>query len=361
MQTNPNNHSKNYLDLSKNTHKTHSNRPLNRATTANHYTNTHHTGPSKSLLIIGAFCFSIILGSVAYKIALAHKNSSAGTLENNNLAMVASQDSQNSATDTNTLINNALQEAQISSLTDQNSTSSNPFAITPTDSASNRVAKSLFVGYMNAQQSTADTGNTSDTLTDDQATNVAGTVISELNNRDLPQPQYSIADVKSYIPSNTDQIKQYGNVVAGIILQNYKIIANDKTKSSNDLQPMEDVYINIGKTLIKQSVPDGVKNEHLELVNSFLILADGMKMIEKQSTDPVQALLGVRVLQNVSTEQQNVLISIAKYFESNAIIFTSSDVGALWEDYKKLPFVTPAEISTGNTDSTQQSDATTGQ
>jgi uncharacterized protein YggL (DUF469 family) len=142
-------------------------------------------------------------------------------------------------------------------------------------------------------------------------------------------------------------------------------VANNKAKYNTDITALAEIYDRIGKTIIKQNAPAEISMEHSELANSYLLIAEAMKMIASQEKDPVRALLGVRTLQEVTVSQQQVLIKIAKYFNNNDIIFTSSDVGALWNSYKNISADDSAENSTStpsaNDDATRLNNATNSQ
>lgn len=276
-------------------------------------------GPSKQILITIAVCFSVILGSVAYKVALSQKTEA---IQDSIVAM------QGNSTTTGDLIANALQEAQLNALTGENATSANPFDVQSGDTLSDRISKKVFTGYLVAQQS--------DGVTDESASGVADSVISQINENDLPQPQFLNSQVKVFKPNSKDQIKQYGNSLAKIILATYQTVANNKAKYNSDALALAKLYKNLGNSIMGQSAPIDMVSNHAGLANSYVLTGQGLEMLAAQDTDPVKALLGLKTIKDVDQSQMQVLINISAYFKKNDIIFTSTDSGSFWNQYANI-------------------------
>ena len=271
--------------------------------------------PSKSILVTGAICLSIILASLAYKLTLSQK---ASAIKNNNIVGLAG-----TTTDPADLVNNAIYDSQTASLA-ENASNTSPFAIKSDDSVSDRVSKKLFSGYLYAQQT--------DGVTDDSAGQVSDAVLSQITQKDLPEATFSTSQAKVFAPTSKDQIKQYGNDVATVIKAYYQQIANDP-KYEKDLPSLAKIFKLIGYSIMGQKVPVSLVREHTSLANSYVLTGQGMEMVGDQSKDPVRALLGVKTLKEISQSQTEVLISIGAYFNKNDIIFGNDEAGALWNQY----------------------------
>jgi hypothetical protein len=271
-------------------------------------------GPSKVILVTGAICLSIILASLAYKLTLSQK---ASAIKNNNIVGLAG-----TTTDPADLVNNAIYDSQTASLA-ENASNTSPFAIKSDDSVSDRVSKKLFSGYLYAQQT--------DGVTDDSVGQVSDAVLSQITRDDLPSPTFSPSQIRVFVPSSKLQIINYGNSVAGIILENFKIIAD-----SNDLSETSKIYKKIASSISLIQTPVEMSTNQANLANSFFMLAQGMDMLGLQTSDPVKALLGVKTLKEVNQSQATVLINIGAYFNKNDIIFSSDDAGSFWNSYINL-------------------------
>lgn len=288
-------------------------------------------GLSPQLVIVIAVCFSMLLGTFTYKIALSQKNKA-----QNNAAIAVL----GSGTTTRDIIANALDESEIDALLATNATSDSPFNIQPGDTVSERVSKSLFSGYMYAKNS--------DGVTGDSATAVADSVVTQISQSDLPQAKFTNSQVKVLSGSSKTQIKQYGNAVGDIIIKNYKTIAANKDTSS--MSTIAKAYKEIGNSLILVPTPADLINNHAALANSFILSAEGMEMLDKQESDPVQALLGLKTMKEVGQSQIEVLINIGTYFKKNDIIFTNSDSGSIWNQYINITSNENANPTAKNTE-----------
>ncbi len=270
-------------------------------------------GPSRAILVTSAICFSVILAAVAYKVTLSKKLA----LQTNNIIGIAG-----TTTDPADLVNNAIYDSQAAALT-QNSTSTSPFAIKPEDSVSDRVSKKLFSGYLYAQQA--------DGVTDSSVNEVSNTVLSQINQSDLPTPFFLSSQISIFVPTSKNEIQTYGNSVAGIILQNFNNIAD-----SNNLKETAKIYKKIANSLVLIQTPIEMRGNQVSLANSFYMMGQGMEMLTLQTSDPVRALLGVKTLKEINQVQANVLISMGEYFNKNAILFSNEVDGSFWNQYINL-------------------------
>ncbi len=292
------------------------------------------TAPSKTLMTLTAVCFSIVLASAAYRITLSEKTNTSDELGTSVTA---------TTTDPNQIVTSAVEQAQIDTLAGDTevSSTSNPFDIQPGDTISAKISKKLFSGYFYANQT--------DGITPDSAASVASAVVGQINQTDLPTAQFSDSEVQTFIPSSKDQIKAYGNIIGGIIVENYKYISDNKPKFSENILEIAKVYKKIGGSIIKQKAPFEIAQNQAALANAFYLLGQGMEMIDVQKTDPVKALLGVKTVKEVESQQFNVLINMSMYFKNNDIIFLRNEPGSFWNLYLNA---TPDQNNTDDTTTT---------
>ena len=95
----------------------------------------------------------------------------------------------------------------------------------------------------------------------------------------------------------------------------------------SDLAP---VYREIGNKLIQMEVPNSLASEHLQLANSFVIMADTFGIIDNQQGDPVKALLGLRIIQDTLPQQIDLFTKMSDYFNRNDILFSKGEYGVIW-------------------------------
>lgn len=276
-------------------------------------------GPSNLILITGAICFSILLATISYKITLSQSKKDPENV------IVGTE---GTSTDPNSIVTNALQDAQISSLEEQNATSANPFAIKSGDSVSDRLTKTIFTGYLYADQA--------DGVSDDSINQVNDAVFSQINDSDLPKPVFSASQIRVFVPNSSLDLKQYGNNLAQIIIENYKTIRDNKAKYGDNIKNVAIVYKNIGTQITSVQAPIELQSTMADLANSYYVSGIGMEMVADQDKDPVKSILGLKVVKEMNQLQINMLINIATYLNKNDIIFSNTESGFLWNQYTNV-------------------------
>ena len=282
---------------------------------------TSSKGPGKNVLILGSLCVALIAGLVAYKIAANHREN---LVERQKTALGVSF-SASGTQDTSQIIAGALADAQINTL---GATATNPFAVTPNDTMTDRISKQLFTSYLQSQQADGD-------ITADSAAAIADDLVN--NNIDVSQlPKqntYTYNQTRIVAGSSKTPLQQYGNAVAAVIRTNFLIVSNNKARYSNDLIGLATIYKNIGAQLMTQPVPADLAQNHLILANSYAGASEAMKMISDQAKDPVKALLGVKTFKETGQVQAEIYTDLAQYFQTNGILFDSSEPGSLWNSF----------------------------
>ena len=275
----------------------------------------HFELPHTKILVLAAICISIISILLAYKVSEAKKNS----LKEVHLSASAGSDGNEVAADQR--IADALNEAQLASLGDLAS-SSDPLAPSPKDTLTDRFSKDIFASYIQFEKS-------GEQLSDSE---LSQNPINNINTDFLPKPVFTSSDLIVFNPKNKDEIKSYGNAFAKAYIESLAPIAANPDKFSDDLVNIGIIYKKIGSTLVKIKVPAEVAEKQLSIANDFVIMAKAFPLVNGQQSDPVKALLGLRVVKDSMENQVNMFTSISTYFKQNDILFEKSEPGALWNN-----------------------------
>ena len=272
-----------------------------------------HEQPShRRVLIVAAVCFSIVGISLTYKISEDKKIS----LENS--VSITSNNSDDQIKSDQRVID-ALNKAKIDAL-GALATSSNPFLPSPKDNVSDRFTKDIISAYAEYDQT-------------DQAPDAESIVnnMDYLDTSDIEKNKYSLAYLPIFVPTTKDQIKEYGNEFARIYLTDLAPVNNDTTgKYQTDLSLMVPIYRKIGEDLMKIKTPASVSAAHLSLANDYLKQSDAFTLIDKEDSDPVQALLGLKVVSEAVPRQAGNYAQITNYLDTNGIIYGAGEPGNFW-------------------------------
>lgn len=267
--------------------------------------------PSRNVLSLGAVCLSLIVG-----VSIYNYTKSQSFRESSIIAATGGEESvQDQA-----LIQQAIAQSQVDSFT---STSTNPFDPSPNDNLTDSLSKRLFAGYLSYDQNgQLDTQSGVDEL--------SNKIVSSIQPKDIPSPDYSLNDAKVFTPKSSDEVRAYGNAIALAILNNFVVVNNNPALYNSDLLAYVPVYKKTASDLMKISVPSTLLEDHVSLANTYVISAKAFPDINDQHKDPLKALVSLKSLKD-STDQQNVLFTdIENYFNTNGIIFNNDEPGKIW-------------------------------
>lgn len=271
--------------------------------------------PNTKVLVLGAICISAIVITLAYKISLADQEKAA--LQSTNLMGTQGEDDSTLSSDQR--IAGALYESRIASL-GALASSSNPFNPAPKDSLSDSLSKGVFAAYQQYEQSGGQ-------MNEDD---LASAALSGLNTDGLPQPIYSLNQISVFVPSTTDEIKNYANTFAKIYVVNVTPVAKNPEKYSSNLSGLAAIYKKVASDLIKIKTPLDVAQAQLNIANSFAMMAEAFPLVDGQTKDPVKALLGLRTVKEAMQSQVTMFTKISAYLKQNAILFEKGDAGIMW-------------------------------
>lgn len=272
----------------------------------------HEPVSHRRVLIVAAVCFSIIGISLTYKISEEKKLA----LENS-VSIVSNTSDDQIKSDQRVI--DALNKAKIDAL-GALATSSNPFIPSPKDSVSDRFTKDIISAYAEYDQT-------------DEAPDAASIINSMdyLDTSDIEKNKYSLAYLPIFVPSNYDQIKEYGNKFAQVYLTDMAPVNNDTTgRYQTDLSLMIPIFRKVGEDLMKIKTPAAISAAHLSIANDYLKQSDAFVLINKEDSDPVQALLGLKVVSEAIPRQANNYTQITNYLDTNGIIYGAGEPGNFW-------------------------------
>lgn len=288
--------------------------------------------PHRKVLILAAICISIILVSLSYQI-ITEKKKVAG-LKPVSITAVAGDTEESNLADKRVLeVLQEVRNAELGAL----ATSSNPFDPSPKDTVSDRFSKDVFAAFLKYR---AANGNISEE-------DLSRDAISNIKTNNLPKPKYNLSDIQIFVPKNKDDLKKYGNDFAQNYLETLAPVSKNPSKYNKKVSDLAPVYRSIGDKLIRTPVPNSLAAEHLQIANSFVLMADTFGIIDNQQGDPVKALLGLRIIQDTLPQQIDLFTKISDYFNQNGILFNKGEYGAIWNTPGQADTVSTTTTATG--------------
>ena len=266
----------------------------------------------RRVLVVAAVCLSLIGISLTYKISEDKKlalGDSVSILSNTSADQIKADQR----------VIDALNKAKIEQL-GALATSSNPFLPSPKDNVSDRFTKDILSAYAEYDQT-------------DQEPDTESVIsnMTYLDTSDIEKNKYTLAYLPIFVPTTASQIKDYGNQFAQVYLTDIAPISNDTTgKYQTDLSLMVPIYRKIGEDLMKIKTPAAISAAHLSLANDYLKQSDAFLLINKEDSDPVQALLGLKVVSEAVPRQASMYTQITNYLDSNGIIYGAGEPGNFW-------------------------------
>jgi hypothetical protein len=144
--------------------------------------------------------------------------------------------------------------------------------------------------------------------------------------------------------SDTD-IKNYGNVMGGSILQNVKgevgneleiltdILTNQQSNRSEELAVIAGFYKTMRDQALATPVPQKFLKEHLDLINVYEALYQDISAMQYSLSDPAIALLRVRRYQDDTLGLQLALQNMYSALEPHAALFVASDPAIIFSNF----------------------------
>ncbi len=270
--------------------------------------------PGNRVLILGAICLSIVAAIGAYTIGEMRREAIQAQAQKQSAVYI---DLQN-ANEGGDLLETTLQKLSTESLLGT-STAVNPFAPSPEDTLTDRLAKEVFINYA-GQEAGTETRSESE---------IINSIISQIDTSTLPQSVFSLTNVKMYLPRSNEDMRTYGNAVGEIIKDNYTVIAD--RKQTIDLAEIGEIHKKMGNEIIKIQVPTSITQQHLALANAYVVLGESFIIIAKdEKKDPLKSLLAIRSAKSAAESLDSNTKEINSFFNKNGILFANEEAGIVW-------------------------------
>lgn len=225
-------------------------------------------------------------------------------------------------------------ENMVDNTTYPNSATTTTQNSTSTPNQTDILSKQVFSNFMTLQESGNLNNQTVQSLTDQLS--------SQIIDNQPTTKIYTYADLKIIPNPTTEDIKNYGNqlfllrtkyqnaYIRGAISPDSPYIDPSQAGMMRVFSSMGVLYEQITGDLLKMSVPAGLADLHLQLINMYSSSAFGIKQFEQLDTDPISAISGLNLYNQNSGQEDTIIQKIANYFGNNGIIFSSNDPGYGW-------------------------------
>jgi hypothetical protein len=226
------------------------------------------------------------------------------------------------------LVNQFLQAAQSSNLTDT-------------------VARTLFVNLSSAKSQ----GLGDDTPTQNQ---IIAAAAAQASNAPAQGASYSYSDL-TIVSTSEVALHAYGNAVmtalsanpnasekATLLSIDAAVEGGDKNQASV-LALIGAAYKADAKALLTVPVPQTLAPFELQAINNFLATSATFGDMEAISTDPVRGLRGLQAYENLMDTNASVFINIAQELHKDGILFTKDEPGSAWSLLMPAPTVSASQ------------------
>lgn len=154
----------------------------------------------------------------------------------------------------------------------------------------------------------------------------------------------ALSDLSTFSDLDKEKIHIFGNTVAKTVLQYYNrlkkspldILAqaqadtNASTTLLTELAPLSTTYRAMALDLQKIPAPANLAANYLSMINGYISVADSIDDMQRYYVDPVRGMRGISSYEKIFVDQAELLKTIANYFNSNGILFSNTDTGAIW-------------------------------
>ena len=135
-----------------------------------------------------------------------------------------------------------------------------------------------------------------------------------------------------YTPTE-DEIRQYGNAVAGVIKEAfsslhedeiqtfYRLVESKDTSLAGTLAARERAYTKAALTLRNIPVPTSAAFTHIQIANIFLDLGEALTQMQRVFENPQDAVSAGRFFEVRSSSLADQFLVLNEYFSSRGIVF----------------------------------------
>jgi hypothetical protein len=152
-----------------------------------------------------------------------------------------------------------------------------------------------------------------------------------------------LSDIYTFSDREKDKIHIFGNSVArtvisyfGQLQQNPITMLADAEKNNATtsipvkLGAMAKTYRLLALDLQQIPAPATLAAQYLGVINGYVFLADDLDNLSVSFTDPARGLIGGSNYQKDIAKQIELLKNIHSYFETNGILYSNTEEGAIW-------------------------------
>lgn len=150
--------------------------------------------------------------------------------------------------------------------------------------------------------------------------------------------QYSISDFDISDDISSIAVKNYGNILGGIILEHSfetdneleifnRSLLNNDPEEIKKLDPIIDGYKNILNDSLAVSVPQDATSEHIAFVQSIAAIGMSIENIRVIYIDPIRAIAGIGGYEQSVGMLRAAFQSMELYFTRKGVVFEQNETG----------------------------------
>lgn len=177
-------------------------------------------------------------------------------------------------------------------------------------------------------------------------TEIIADAVSELS-EETNQTLFGMKDVSIFEDWSDDDIRNYGNSMAGVIMRNNKagmdselVILNDimvrgKTERLAELKIIASVYKSMRDESLLVPVPKLFLKQHLDLINTYEAIYKDIYAMTLSLEDPAVALLRIKRYEDDSLGLSIALENMYAGLEPHAGLFSANDPALLFANFNQ--------------------------
>lgn len=177
-------------------------------------------------------------------------------------------------------------------------------------------------------------------------TEVISDAVNDLS-KETNQTLFGMRDISTLEDWGDEDIRNYGNAMAGVILRNNKegmdsevVILNDilskgKTERLAELKIIASVYKSMRDESLLVPVPKVFLKEHLDLINTYEAIYKDIYAMTLSLEDPAVALLRIKRYQDDALGFSIALSNMYDALEPYAALFSASDPALVFANFNQ--------------------------
>lgn len=204
-------------------------------------------------------------------------------------------------------------------------------------SETDRLARTLFADYIAAKN-----GDLSTPLSNTNKTIILQNAIN--NFEALPVKIYTQNDIRTFTPTNTAEIKAYGNALGNISQVNtpknteYELtifaraLTNETPTELDKLTPIIIGYQNISAGFLTVPAPAEIAVIQVNLINDFQKIQTSLEKMQKIFSDPTPAISALQLYNHTVPNMIKNISALNTYFYSKGVVFNPGEPGYMFQN-----------------------------